>query len=99
MSQVGFRLRIEARPDRAAEVEAALRDALELARAEQGTVTWFAFKEGPTVFGIFDTFDDEEGRAAHFDGKIADVLKEIGPRMFAAAPEVHRTDLLAVKLP
>ncbi|WP_328466068.1 putative quinol monooxygenase [Streptomyces sp. NBC_00448] len=99
MSQVGFRLRIEARPDRAAEVEAVLRDALELARAEQGTVTWFAFKEGPTVFGIFDTFDDEEGRAAHFDGKIADVLKEIGPTMFAAAPEVHRTDLLAVKLP
>ncbi|WP_042406140.1 putative quinol monooxygenase [Streptacidiphilus carbonis] len=99
MPQVGFRVRIEARPDYAAEVEAALVNALDLARAEQGTVTWFAFKEGPTVFGIFDTFDDEEGRAAHFDGRIADVLKEIGPRMFAAAPEVHRTDLLAVKLP
>ncbi|MHA6764441.1 putative quinol monooxygenase [Streptacidiphilus sp. PAMC 29251] len=99
MAQVGFRVRIEALPEYADQVEAALRDALQLAREEQGTITWFAFKESPTVFGIFDTFADEEGRTAHYNGRIAVVLREIAPTMFATTPEIITTDLLAVKLP
>ena len=98
-SQIGLLVRIEAKPEYAEQVEAMLRDALELARAEEGTVTWFAFKQSPTVFGVFDTFEDEQGRQAHIDGRIADALKQIGPTMFAVAPEVRTTDILAVKLP
>ena len=98
-SQIGLLVRIEAKPEYAEQVEALLRDALELARAEEGTVTWFAFKQSPTVFGVFDTFEDEQGRQAHIDGRIADALKQAGPTMFAAAPEVRTTDILAVKLP
>jgi len=99
MSQVGLLVRIEAKPEFAGQVEELLRGALELARAEQGTVTWFSFKESATVFGVFDTFDDEDGRAAHIDGRIADALKEHGPTLFAVAPEIRTTEILAVKLP
>jgi quinol monooxygenase YgiN len=99
MSQVGFLVRIQAVPEYADQVEAALRGALQLAREEQGTITWFAFKDGPASFGVFDTFEDEAGRTAHFEGRIGEVLRGIGPTMFAAAPEISRTDLLAVKLP
>ncbi len=32
--------------------------ALPLAQAQANTRTWYAFKLGPTTFGIFDSFDD-----------------------------------------
>ncbi|MEZ0089084.1 putative quinol monooxygenase [Streptacidiphilus sp. EB129] len=99
MSQLGFRVRIEAKPEFADQAEATLRGALELAREEKGTVTWFSFKESPTVFGVFDTFEDEQGRSAHLNGRIADALKELAPTMFAVAPEICPVDILAVKLP
>ncbi|MCC9306206.1 antibiotic biosynthesis monooxygenase [Kitasatospora sp. RB6PN24] len=97
MSKLGLLVRIEAKPEGAEAVGQLLRDAVDLARAEEGTVSWYAFQEGPTVFGVFDTFDDEEGRDAHLNGRIADALREIAPTLLAAAPEVKRTTILAVK--
>jgi quinol monooxygenase YgiN len=97
MSKIGLLARIEAKPEYTDEVEALLRNAVELARNEELTVTWFAFKESPTVFGIFDTFENEEGRAAHLNGRIAAALVEIAPTMLAVAPDIRTTDILAVK--
>lgn len=54
--------RLEAKPGKAAAVEALLREALPLARAEPATTAWFAIRMGPTSFGIFDAFPDEQGR-------------------------------------
>jgi quinol monooxygenase YgiN len=51
------------------------------------------------VFGIFDTFHDEEGRSAHLNGAIAAALMEAAPTMLAVAPDIRTTDVLAVKLP
>jgi hypothetical protein len=45
-----------------------------LVNAEPGTVTWFAIEEGPSSFAIFDTFNDEAGRDAHLNGKVAAAL-------------------------
>jgi hypothetical protein len=42
----------------------------ELAVAEEGTVTWYAFKLNDTTYGIFDTFEGEDGRQAHMNGQI-----------------------------
>ena len=39
-------------------------------------MAWFAFRENATTFGVFDTFDDEEGRQAHLAGQIAAALGE-----------------------
>ncbi|MEU9371076.1 hypothetical protein AB0D71_41855 [Streptomyces avermitilis] len=46
-----------------------LRGAQELAEQEQGTAAWFAFRENTTVFGVFETFEDEQGRQAHLTGR------------------------------
>ena len=99
MSQIGLLARIEAKPEYAEQVASLLRGALELARAEEHTVTWFAFQESPTVFGIFDTFQDEQGRTAHLQGRIAAALMDAAPTMLAVAPDIRQVDLLAVKLP
>ncbi|TQF06868.1 antibiotic biosynthesis monooxygenase [Kitasatospora acidiphila] len=97
MSKLGFLVRFEAKPEGAEAVGQLLRDAVELARAEEGTVSWYSFQESPTVFGVFDTFDDEEGRDAHLNGRIADAIREIAPTLLAAPPEIKRTTILAIK--
>ena len=97
--KIGLLVRIEAKPEFADDVEQALRGALDLADAEQETVTWFAFRQSGTIFGVFDTFDDEHGRQAHLAGPIAVALGELAETKLAAAPVITDIDLLAVKVP
>lgn len=97
MSKIGLLVRIEAKPEHADEVAGMLRGALQLAQEETGTVTWFSFQEGPTTFGVFDTFDDEQGRSSHLQGRIAAALMEAAPTMLAAAPDIWHVDILAAK--
>ena len=96
---IGLLARIEAKPEYADKVEGLLRDALQLAREEEHTVTWFAFRESATVFGVFDTFENEEVRAGHLQGRIAAALMEAAETMLSTAPDIRPVDLLAVKLP
>ncbi|MFI1395232.1 putative quinol monooxygenase [Streptomyces sp. NPDC020681] len=95
---LGLLVRIEAKPEYAEKVAGLLSDALRLAREEEHTVTWFAFRESPTVFGVFDTFETEEARAAHLQGRIAAALMEAAETMLSSAPDIRPVDLLAVKL-
>ncbi|MFI6463502.1 putative quinol monooxygenase [Streptomyces sp. NPDC050528] len=96
--KVGLLVRIEAKPEYADEVEAMLRGAQELAEREQGTVTWFAFRENATTFGVFDTFEDEQGRQAHLAGRIAAALGEAAQTKLSAPPVIAPVDLLGVKV-
>ena len=96
--KVGLLVRIEAKPEYADEVEAMLRGAQELAEQEEGTVAWFAFRESATTFGVFDTFEDEQGRQAHLAGRIAAALGEAAQTKFSAPPVIAPVDLLGVKV-
>ncbi len=58
-------LRIETKPGKEVAVEQFHKSALPLAEDEYETISWYALKMGP--FGIFDTFNDEGGRVAHFE--------------------------------
>ncbi len=89
--------RIKAKPEKEAEVEAFLNSGLELAEGESLTVNWYALKFNDSTFGIFDTFDDEEGRDAHFNGKIAEALMAKSDELLAESPRIEKIDLLAVK--
>jgi quinol monooxygenase YgiN len=75
--------------------------AVPLVNAEAGTISWFAIQEGPSSFAIFDTFDDEAGRDAHLNGKVAAALMEKAKAgdLFAKTPEIHKLGILADKLP
>ena len=78
----------EARPGRGGELAEFLNAAHELAVAEGGTVTWYAFKINDASYGIFDTFATDEARTAHINAS-GDLL--------ASAPDIRFVDVLAVK--
>ncbi len=54
-------------------------------------------KIGPSTFGIFDTFNDEAGREAHLNGKIAAALMKNASELLAKPPVIEKVELLAVK--
>ena len=97
--KIGLLVRIEAKPEYADQVEAALRGAQELAEQERHTVTWFAFRQDATTFGVFDTFNDEQARQSHLQGPIAVALGEMAQTMLSSAPVITPVDLLGVKVP
>jgi quinol monooxygenase YgiN len=97
MVKYGLLATLEAKPGKEAEVASLLSGALPLAQAEQDTRTWYAFRSGPTTFGIYDTFDDEGGRDAHLRGQIAQALMDNADRLLARPPRIDKVDLLAAK--
>jgi quinol monooxygenase YgiN len=89
--------RVEAKPGKEDAVEQFLKSALPLAEAEKDTISWYALKIGPSTFGIFDTFNDEEGREAHLKGKIAAALMQHADELLSTSPVIEKVELLAVK--
>ncbi|MBA3724397.1 MAG: antibiotic biosynthesis monooxygenase [Candidatus Levybacteria bacterium] len=98
MVNVGLFVRLEAKPGKESEVEAFLKGGLVLVEEEPGTTVWFAIRFGPTTFGIFDAFENEEGRQAHLSGKVAAALMEKAPELLATAPTIEKVDVFAAKL-
>lgn len=88
---------LEAKPGKGEELADFLKQGRELAVGESGTVTWYAFKLSDTTYGIFDTFEDEDGRQAHVNGQIPAALAQVGPDLLATDPDIRTTDILAVK--
>ena len=89
--------RLEAMPGKEEEVAQFIKGALPLAQDEKDTVSWYALRIGPSTFGIFDTFETEDGRKAHLGGKIAQALMAKAPELLAKEPVIEQVDLLAVK--
>lgn len=87
---------LEAKPGKGDELAAFLEQGRALAAEETGTVTWYAFKLSDTTYGVFDTFDDEEGRQAHLNGQIPAALGSVGPDLLAEDPNIQLIDIVAV---
>ncbi len=94
----GLLVRIEALPEKEADVETFLKGGLALVQAEPATTAWFAIRLGPSTFGIFDVFPDEAGRDAHLAGRVAAALQENTSKLFDA-PTIEKIDVLSAKLP
>jgi len=101
MTKFALYVPLKAKPGKEKEVAEFLRSAVPLVNAEAGTRTWFAIQEGPSSFAIFDTFEDEAGRDAHLNGKVAAALMEKvkAGDLFAQTPEIHKLDIIADKIP
>jgi quinol monooxygenase YgiN len=97
MEKLAILARVEAKPGKEKEVLEFLKSALPLAEGEQGTIRWYAIKIGPSTFGIFDTFENEEGRKAHLSGPIAAALMANASALLARDPVIEQVELLAVK--
>jgi quinol monooxygenase YgiN len=101
MTKYALYVPLKAKPGKEEEVAEFLRSALPLVDNEPGTITWYAIQEGPSAFAIFDTFDDEAGRDAHLNGKVAAALMEKAKAggLLAEPPEIFRLTILADKRP
>ena len=94
----GLLVRIEAKAGREADVDAFLNGGLELVLEEPATTAWFAIQLGPSTYGIFDVFPDDDGRDAHLNGKVAAALMENAGELYDQ-PTLEQLDVLASKLP
>jgi quinol monooxygenase YgiN len=99
MTKFALFVRLEAKLGQESALAAFLENALPLANAELGTTAWFALRFGPSSFGIFDTFANEEGRQAHLQGPIAAALMANASTLLSTPPNIEQVDLLAAKLP
>ena len=97
MIKLGLLARLEAKPGKEAEVEAFLKSALPLAQAENATIDWYAIRINESTFGIFDTFEGEDGRNAHLNGPIAAALMANADRLLAKPPVIEQIDILSSK--
>jgi quinol monooxygenase YgiN len=97
MEKFAILARVEAKAGKEAEVEAFLKSALPLAQAEPNTIKWYGLKISETTFGIFDTFETEDGRKEHLQGQIATALMANAATLLAKDPIIEFVDLLAVK--
>jgi hypothetical protein len=94
---LGILALLEAKAGKGDELAAFLKAGRDLAVAEQGTVTWYAFKISDTSYGIFDTFATDDARTAHINGQIPAALAEVSADLLARAPDIQPVNVLAVK--
>jgi quinol monooxygenase YgiN len=99
MVKLGLYVRLEAKPGKEQEVEAFLKQGGSMVLEEPQTISWFAIRMGPSTFGIFDVFEDESGRNAHLNGKIAAALMAKASELLAQPPKIEKIDIVASKLP
>ena len=94
--RIGLLARLEAKDGKADELAAFLESGRAIAEAEEGTVTWYAFRIDENTFGIFDTFETEDARQAHINGEIPKALVNVGPDLLATDPDIRPVDIVAV---
>ena len=94
---LGILALLEAKAGKGEQLAAFLKAGRDMAVAEEGTVTWYAFKISDTSYGIFDTFATDDARTAHINGQIPAALAEVSADLLARAPDIQPVSLLAVK--
>jgi quinol monooxygenase YgiN len=95
--KLGILALLKAKPGKGDDLADFLRSGREIAAREEGTVTWYAFKVDDETYGIFDTFESEEGRQAHLNGDIPKALGQVGPDLLGSDPDIRTIEILAVK--
>lgn len=99
MTTVALLVQLDAKPEHAEELNNLLKDGVAAVNAEAGTPVWFAFRAGPTRFGIFDAFPDDAARTAHLGGRLAKALLANAERVLSKPPSIEKVDILAEKVP
>jgi len=97
MKNLGLLATLKAKPEQAETVASFIKGAVDLAKEEKQTLTWYSFRIDETTFGIFDTFKDESGREAHLNGEIAKALMGKADELLSQAPDIKKVDVLSAK--
>lgn len=72
--QIGLLVTMKAKSGKEQAVKDFLKGGLALVNQEPLTQSWYAFQIDESTFGIYDTFEAEEGRQAHLSGEVAKAL-------------------------
>lgn len=97
MPRLAIWVQLEAKKGKEQEVAEFLKVGAQLAEKEPRTHSWYGVQLGPSKFGVFDTFADEDGRNAHLTGEIAKALFAKAEELFAKPPEIHKLEVVAAK--
>ena len=95
--KLGLLVTLEAKDGKSEELGRFLLGGRELAVAELGTITWYAFRVDENRYGIFDTFETDEARTEHLGGPIRRALGEVAGELLASDPVIQSVDVIAVK--
>jgi quinol monooxygenase YgiN len=95
--RLGILALLEAKSGKGHELGAFLESGRAIAVAEEGTVTWYAFKISETSYGIFDTFETDDALQAHLGGQIPQALGQVGPDLLVSDPEIRTVEIVSVK--
>lgn len=97
MVTVGLMIRVEAKSDKVAEVEAMLKAAVEHVAKENKAVVWLSLCMGPTTFAVIDVFHEDADRQAHLDANFG-ALRIAARALFDGSPSVTYTDVVSAVL-
>lgn len=97
MLTVGVVVKLQAKPEKAADLREFLTQALPLAEAEPGTPIWLAVETDATTFWIVDAFPGVAERQAHLEGAIAEQLLARADDLLSAPPEIMMSTILGAK--
>ena len=95
MKNIGLLATLKAKEGREMEVLNFIKEAVNLARREEKTITWYSFRIDNSTFGIFDTFENESGRDAHLNGKIAAALLSKASDLLTEPPIIKKIEILS----
>lgn len=97
MKKYGLLATVKVKSGKEKDVENFLISAVELAKNEKKTITWYSFRIDQNTFGIFDTFEDEEGRSDHLNGEIAKQLMANASKLLSEDPKIRKIDIISSK--
>ena len=98
---LGLLVTVKAKAGKETEVKALLLGAQEMVNHEPETISWFAFQINDSTFGIYDTFQTEEGRQAHLNGAVAKALMANAPALlenFNPAEAIQQVEMVATDI-
>ncbi len=95
MKNLGLFTTLKAKEGKGLEVLNFIKEAVNLARKEEKTITWYSFRIDSSTFGIFDTFENESGRDAHLSGKIASELMSRASELLSEPPTIKKVEILS----
>jgi quinol monooxygenase YgiN len=97
MVKLAFFARFQAKPGKEEAVAKFLEKALDMVNKEPTTINWYALKLSPNTFGVFDTFNTEDGRQRHLTGPVGQALMAAAPELFTSPPSIEPVELLGLK--
>jgi quinol monooxygenase YgiN len=98
MLTVGVLARFEFKPGNEPDVERFFQEGLAIVQQQKASTVWFALRLGPTTFGAFAAFTNEEERHTLLSVGGPAVAQRYSS-LFAQPPTFEKVDVLAAKLP